>query len=483
MSHPLSPTDLPPSDRLASSPSSGDLPDPAPDLQPPEVTPEPPVDRPLVPVALDYPPYQPTPANGQGRWRWVALGVGAVVVLGGGGWFLIQRPQAAPPAEAVDSSAPAPSQTVTTAIVQTEAITQRIEATGTVQAHDLLPIVPQSPGLQIQAVLVDEGMWVKPGQVLAQLDRSVLQSQIAQAQSQISAAQAVVRQRQAALAQTQATLQEAQANRDRFQTLAQEGAVSQQELDTRLTTFATAQESVRVAEANIASAQADLRSQQARLKQLQTQMAQTQVIAPAGGLVAQRWARVGNLSSNSDPLFSIIRDGRLELEVPLPETQLPQVKVGAGVQVRSDSDPGLQLQGTLREIAPLIDPQTREARLKIDLPSSQKLRPGMFLRATVLGGSRSGFTVPAAAVLPQADGTSLVYRLGTDNQVQAQPVTVGQILGAPLSSSTGSANAGNPNQGTRLHIVEGLAAGDRVVVEGAGYLKDGDTVQVVPATP
>jgi RND family efflux transporter MFP subunit len=360
-----------------------------------------------------------------------------------------------------------PKQRVTAIAVQSQPIQRRLEATGTVMAYDLLPILPKASGLQIEEVLVDEGDWVTTGQVLAVLDRAVLTAQLQQIQAQLTAAQAVVQQRQAALAQAQATLAEAETNLTRFQNLAAEGAISQQDLDTRSTTVATASESVRVAVANIASAEAEVQNQEARIQQMETQIAQTLVKAPANGLVAERFARVGDLTSNSDALFSVIRDRRLELQVTLPETQLPQVRVGAGVEIASDSDPTLKLRGTVREIAPLIDPETRQARLDIDLPSSDRLRPGMFLRATLILSQASSITVPAQAVLPQADGTSVVYRLGNGDGVSAQMVEVGQVLDSTA-----------PGQ-SQLEIVTGLQLGDRIVVAGAGYLKDGDQVEVI----
>lgn len=79
---------------------------------------------------------------------------------------------------------PGASQTVTVAGVKSDRIARALEATGTVQALDLLPILPQSPGLQIQQVLVDEGDFVTAGQVMAILDDSVVRSQILDAQAQ-----------------------------------------------------------------------------------------------------------------------------------------------------------------------------------------------------------------------------------------------------------------------------------------------------------
>ena len=196
------------------------------------------------------------------------------------------------------------AQSVSIVEVQQQPVQRSLAVTGTVVAHDMLPILPKVSGLQIEQVLVDEGTMVTAGQVIAVLDSAVLKAQLQQAEAQLQSAKAVVRQRQAALAQAQANLKEAETNLERFQALAIEGAVSQQDFDSRDTTVKTAVESVRVAEADIIGAEAEVQNQQARVRQLETQLEQTVVTAPASGLVAERFARVGNVTSSSDALFS-----------------------------------------------------------------------------------------------------------------------------------------------------------------------------------
>ena len=419
----------------------------------------------------------------------------------------------------IDQLPPA-SQTVTVAAVTSDRISQTLEATGTVEAYDLLPILPQATGLQIKQVLVDEGDYVSAGQVMAILDDSVVRSQIADAQAQVESvrsskiqtetgvwqaqaaleqaragqmeAEAAISQAEAAKSEAEAGLQqaiaakseleagvvaaeagkiEAEAGRDqavanlgqakaefaqaqreveRYQELADAGAISRQELEIRRTTLENAKESVRVAEANIRSADAriqsavanlsssqarvssaaatvssaearvesaianirnaearlersaanvssaqsqvesaranvrsaaaNVRSSQARVEQVRTQQAQTVVRAPASGIVAERMARVGDVTSNSNQLFSIIANGELELDVKVPETQLPEINTGATVSITSDADSRIQFTGIVREISPLIDADSRQATVKVSLPGSDLLRSGMFLR-------------------------------------------------------------------------------------------------------
>nr|WP_234488703.1 efflux RND transporter periplasmic adaptor subunit [Oxynema sp. CENA135] len=313
------------------------------------------------------------------------------------------------------------------------------------------------------------------------------------------------------LARAKADLAQAEREGDRYQTLADEGAVSQQELEVRRTAAQNAREAVRVAEANlrsadakiasasaqvesararlksadanvsIASAQvesaratassatASVRNDRARVEQVKTQIDQTVVRAPADGIIAERIARVGDVTSGSQKLFSIVNRGELELHLEIAETQLPQVRIGSAVNVTSDADPRIKVRGTVREIAPLVNADSRQATVKVSLPASDLLRPGMFLRGAIATGTIQALSVPAEAVLPQSDKRSIVYLLNPDETVSAQTVEVGELVaGSKL----------NVNE-AQVEIKSGLGLGDRVVVEGATYVKDGDRVRIV----
>jgi RND family efflux transporter MFP subunit len=397
----------------------------------------------------------------------LAVGVAIGIALGVGVFGNRATPPAdsAPEDASVESTAPA--QAVTVSPVESLQVSRTLEATGTVEAYDLLPILPRATGLQIQQVLVDEGDTVTAGEVMAVLDRSVLEAQLTEAQADLQAEQARVRQQEAALAQAEARLAEARTNLQRYENLSSEGAISAEELDTRATAATTAQEDVRVAEANLNSARADVQSQQARIQQLQTQLDQALVKAPANGLVAERMARVGNVTSGSTALFTVIRDRLLELQVTIPETQLPQIRVGTPVTITSDADDRIQLEGRVREISPVIDSTTREATVSIDLPASDLLRPGMFLRAAIVTSSATGLTIPADAIIPQSDGQATVYRVVEGDRTEAVTVQLGELL-----------DSANPDD-ARIEILQGLKVGDQVVVQGAGYLNDGDRIEIV----
>ncbi len=190
--------------------------------------------------------------------------------------------------------------------------------------------------------------------------------------------------------------------------------------------------------------------------------------------------QIATVVGGTQKLFSIIQDGKLELQALVPQVQLPQVKIGSGVQITSDADSRVRLQGQVREIEPVVNQQRREATVKIDLPQTNFFKPGMFARAAITTVTTKSLAVPQKAVQPQPDGSAIVFILSdVDAQsagsrreytVRAQKVEVGEIL-----------------VGGRVEIKSGLKLGvsgaplkeARVVVDGAGYIKDGDKVRVV----
>ncbi len=424
-------------------------------------------------ISTDLPPEQETSTGG-----WLSGSKGLLIGLGLGlGLALVgtRLAQRQPEPTAVTAEAEQVSSgSVTTVLAESAPIRETITASGTVEAFDLLSVASRANGLQIQSVAVREGDRVFAGQVLAVLDDSVLRAQIQQAEAQVTSAQAQVVQAEAQVAEDRAQAAEAKEKYDRFASLFSQGAISEEALVERRTQLVTQQQAVGSSIAAIDSAEATVRSRQAEVTQLNTQLDQTQVIAPDSGVIAEKSATVGDIASAGTPLFKIISGDQLELALTVPQTQLPQVNVGSSVQITSGSDPNLQLQGTVRSIDPTVDAQSRKATVKVGLPGSDRLRPGMFLQAAIVTGSRQGVVVPAEAVLPQTNGGFIVYVLNPDNTVKAKAVEVGVRVRADSSGRTPAAG----DTPARIEITSGLRPDTPVVVEGASYLQDGDLVDV-----
>ena len=391
------------------------------------------------------------------------------------------------------------TQSVTVTEVFTTKVNDSLEAAGTVTAYELIPVMSQATGLQITKILADRGDIVKQGQLLAQLDDAILRAELAQAKAVVARTGARLAELQAGtrpeelqrakenvnfaeaeVLQAESDLELAQTRALRNRNLEAEGAIARDRLDELLneerlkqSTLQKAQARLREARQQLAElekgprqevitqAQASLAEAKARVNLVMAQLKDTQVIAPVSGKIAERKARVGNLTSSSQTLFTIIENGRLELQVQVPETQLRQTIPGQTVKITSDAEPNLVLWGKVREIEPIIDADSRQGTLNVDLPVSDNLKPGMFLQASIIASSRESLAVPIKAVLPQSDGEAIVYLLLPDNTVKSQYVKVGEIL---------------PQE--RVEITAGLNRGDRLVVKGAAYLKDGDQVSI-----
>ncbi|MEM7725741.1 MAG: efflux RND transporter periplasmic adaptor subunit [Cyanobacteria bacterium P01_A01_bin.45] len=475
------------------------------------------------------------------KTSWVTplmIGAGLGLILAFGGMQLVSRnsgdrtnetAQAANNTSKDTSENIASSMSVTVVPVETTRIVRNLPAKGAIAARNLTPVLPQTNGLLIKQVLVKEGDFVRKGQVMAVLDDSLIQDQIRQAKADVESrradiaarkadlssqeaalqsskagvlsSQATVAQRRADLAQAQARLQEAQRNHNRNKELAASGAISTQQLDTSATTLATSREAVRVEAANISgakanvissqasissakaaiqsaqarvkSAEANLRSGLASIEQLRTQLGQTVVRAPVSGLVAQRLARVGDVTGvppqtqvttivgGTQKLFSIIENGDLELQAKVPETQISQVKIGAPVQVKSVANDNVQINGKVVQIEPVVN-DTREAIVKIALPVAKQLKPGMFAQASINTTTINGLGIPQKALIPKSVDSATVFVVSENNIVSAREVTTGEII-----------------NGGKVEIKSGLQTGDKVVLKGAGYIKDGDKVRVV----
>ncbi len=449
----------------------------------------------------------------------LGVGLGAAIAVGA---MTLTRPSKPTAAETSAATAAPAGQSVSVSTTQQTMVPQTISTTGTIDSRDWAQVMPQATGLQIQRILVNEGDVVQAGQVIAELDKSVLQDQLNEARSQLNsaqskvtaaqaqvtaarsqltsaqaqqaAAQSVVQQRQAVLSQQKALLSEAEHNLVRYQALQQQGVISQQDLEARSTTATTARESVSVAQSNIASAQADVSRAQAgvgqaqagigqaaagvsqaqadvesarnRIQQLETKTRQTVVRAAASGILTKKHptdqrdvAKVGELTG-TNPLFYILPDGSLELSARVPENLLAQVKVGATAQLSSPSDARIKLTGKVREITPVLNGQGLPI-VKIQLNSSQHLKPGMLLKANIVVQQSREVTVPQKAVVMQADGRQVVFVVDAAQVAHAKPVDLGDIVQ------------------DQAVIKTGLEPGAQVVVQGAGFVKDGDRVTIV----
>ncbi len=334
-----------------------------------------------------------------------------------------------------------PALTVTTALPLASRLPIKLAANGNVTAWQEASVGSEANGLRLTEVRVNVGDVVKAGQVLAVFSADSVNADLAQAR--------------AALQEAEANAAEAAANAARARTLQTTGALSTQQISQYQTAELTAN-------ARIASARAAVASQQLRLKH-------TQVLAPDAGVISARGATVGAVVGAGTELFRMIRQGRLEWRAEVTAADLRQIRVGTGAVVKAAN--GSEATGKVRMVAPTVDPQTRYALVYVDLPASATnaanapFKAGMFASGQFELGTSDAITVPQQAIVVR-DGFSYVFRLNADQHVSQLKVKPGRRLA------------------DRIEVLDGIAAGTRVVVNGAGFLNDGDLVHhVADAAP
>lgn len=338
--------------------------------------------------------------------------------------------KAADEAEAKAGATGGSSQTVTVVTATLENLPRTVTASGSVSAWEEVPVGAEAGGLTATGVFVDEGSYVRQGQPLVQLNDALLQAQLRQQQAAVQTAEANVARDQAAL--------------DRAQELKERGFLSQASLDTAL--------------ANQRASAANLAAARASLSETRTRLSQATVRAPVSGLVISRSVTRGQIVGAGTELFRIVRDGRLELDAQVPETELALVRAGQSAVISSDQVG--ETTGRVRIVTPEVNAESRLGVARIAL-SGGGFRPGMFARARIQVGDQPAVTVPTASVLYRENRAG-VFVMGTDGRAHFRPVTV-------LSRTTNRT------------AVTGIEAGVRVVVEGAGFLGEGDRVTVAPA--
>jgi HlyD family secretion protein len=385
------------------------------------------------------------------------------------GAFALYTSTSNKPKESPPVSAPRPSLTVTVQPASSRSFPKTLSVSGSLAAWDELPIAAEASGLRIENIYVDEGDRVRKGQVLATLNDRLLKAQVSQSEARVSKAKSGIRQQQAAIREAEALKIEADRNFKRYDNLVREGAISQQEAQSRGTSAATTQARVDSARQNLAVAQSDLMAARADLEEFKARMLQTRILAPDNGFISKRQAKLGSVTSgaatSSSALFTMVRDGRIELNAEVSELDLPGIRSGQAVSITSDADPSRRYTGRVREIAPIVDAQTRIGLVRISLPPNPELRPGMFVRGALSLGSAPALVVPE---------TALLFK-------ESKPF-VFVLKGEPRQNSTAQAVARSIQTGARtggfVEVRSGLRAGEQIILSGAGYLKDGDTVRI-----
>jgi len=320
--------------------------------------------------------------------------------------------------------------TVTVVVPGQSQVGRSITASGPLGAKRDQPIGIAGSGGRVVRVVVDAGSWVNAGQVLAIVDRSVQAQQAAQLAAQVEAARA-----NAALAQS---------NYDRAIALQGRGFVSKAEIDSKRAARDAANAQVRVAQAQLGATRAEI----GRLN----------VTAPVSGLVLARNVEVGQIvGPGSGALFRLAEGGQMEMRAQLAQQDLAQVHVGMPASVTPvGSD--RSYSGTIWQVAPVIDPQSRLGDVRISVPYDATMRPGGFAEAKITAGTTTAPMLPQSAVLSD-DAGNYVYIINAKNEVERRNIKIGTV------------------NDTGVTIAEGISGTERVVLSAGPFLNPGQKVK------
>lgn len=378
-----------------------------------------------------------------GKRGWLIFIV-VMAVLAGGVWWVVHKQNASMgkgfKGKFDPSDRPVP---VLTATVATRDVNVFLHALGTVTSKNTVVVKSRVDGL-LEKVLFKEGQMVKAGQVLAQLDAKPFQVALEQAQAQ--------------LMKDKSLLENAKRDASRYQDLLAKNSIAKQTADTQ---FAL----VKQYEATVAA-------DQAQVDNARINLGYCRIVAPISGRVGLRAVDAGNMVHQSDAngIVSIVQLEPITAVFSIPEDKLPQVqaamKGNAKVPVNAlDKAQNTTLsKGYLLTTDNQIDSATGTIKAKAEFANTdQALFPNQFVNVDVLVDvAKNALVVPVAAIQQGREG-DFVYIAQPDNTVKLANVTTG------------------PQDDEVVTITKGLEAGQVVVVDGSGKLKDGSKIKVVNA--
>jgi multidrug efflux system membrane fusion protein len=306
-------------------------------------------------------------------------------------------------------------------------------------------LITKVKGVDGRPRVLQEGDPVTPGMLLAALRATDFAQRVDESSAGFAQAKA---------AAEQATIDFARASK-----LSERGTIAEAELD-----------NARLAHDSTAAA---LAGAQARADQARTALGDTSLRSPIDGIVIKRSIEEGSLAAPGTHAFSVAETKTVKAVFGVPDTALASVRIGAEQSITTEAYPNDRFQGRISRVSPTADVNGRVFEVEIALANSdQRLKPGMVAALSLAEGSapnagRSDPVVPISAIVrsPAHPGQFAVFVVETAGKravARSKEVVLGEYLGSVIP------------------VRQGLAGGEKVVVQGAGLLSDGEAVEIIP---
>lgn len=391
----------------------------------------------------------------------ILLTAAVVLLAGGAALCFAQYPSTA----AAPEAAPAIVQTapsIRVVAAENRDLVERLSVNGTILPREEAVAGTDLNGLTVLQLNADQGDMVRKGDVLAVLDRSGLDTQLAQMEASRAQAEANIAQMQAQIGDAEVGVRQAQEALDRAAALKKKGVATEAQYDNAVNALDSANARLIASQRAVSASEAQLAVIDAQKQNVLLQLAKTEVKAPADGLVLARNATLGGVvSAAGGALFRIAINAEFELGATVAETVLSRIEPGMPAAI---SFAGAQeaVTGTVRRISPEVDQRSRLGSIRIALAEESHAKAGSFARGEVEIVHRVGLAVPASAIVFR--GKDAFLQLVDAGRVKTVPVKLGA------------------RAGTDVEIIEGLAEGQEVVSRAGTFVADGDVVTPVRDT-
>jgi len=319
----------------------------------------------------------------------------------------------------------------------------------------------------VKHIDVDVGDRVKKGQTLAVLEVPELQDELNQVAASVRQSEQEVDQAQHQLKRAQADYTVAHLTCTRLQGVmkTRPELIAQQDVDDAQGKDEAAEAQVEGAKAGLAAAQEHLHAASANRERVQALFNYTKITAPFEGVVTRRYADTGAMlaagttsEQQALPLVKLSQNGLLRLDIPVPEADVPGVRLGKKVSVEVQAL-SKAFEGTVARFADKVDDATRTMITEVDVSNPQlEIVPGMYAYVSFpVMEKKDVLAVPIQAVSREGN-KAIAYRVNSENRVEVRPVTVGI------------------ETRSQIEVLSGLSEGDRVVVGNTSQLRQGQIV-------